>query len=257
MTMENDDIFTETPVETTTVTETPVPENAYESLVGEGRKYRDQEALAKAALEKDNFIERLKREQEEARKELEKRLTIDEFMNKLEQKRMESQTGNTETPSVESLNEEISKTNNSLTREEIDALVEERLKSQSTEQLKNANLGMAIQEIQSLWGDQANVRLNQKASELGISVQKLKEYAMESPKVFLSMVGASKQAEPQTGRSVFQSTVDTTKQPPVTGEKTKSYYDKLRREDPKLYFKASTQNEMHKQALKLKEDFFK
>lgn len=254
MTNGAEDLFDgKAPVETVTPVETQ--ENALEALVGEGKKYKDLEALAKANLEKDSFIERLQTEGSEIRQELEKRLTIDEFMQKLEAKRLESGTSNDGTPPSEPPKEEISK--EGLTREEISELLKQELSSQTKEQQKQSNLSEAISELNKIWGSDTKVKLNQRASELGISVQELKAHAENNPKVFLSLVKPETPVQGSATSTVFQSSTDTGKTPATNGEKTKSYYDRMRKDNPKAYWSKTVQNEMHRQALKLKDDFFR
>src|SRR5689334_15076479 len=52
-------------------------------LIGEGKKYKDAQAAARALLEKDNFIQRLQAENAEARKQLQQGSKIDEFLDKM------------------------------------------------------------------------------------------------------------------------------------------------------------------------------
>ena len=60
------------------------PETSYyDRMVGEGKKFKDNEALAYSNFEKDRFIEQLKREQKELRDDLNSRLNMEELVNKL------------------------------------------------------------------------------------------------------------------------------------------------------------------------------
>ena len=52
-------------------------------LVGEGKRYKDPQVLARSAVEKDNFIERLKTEGAQLRAELNTRIKYEEFLDKL------------------------------------------------------------------------------------------------------------------------------------------------------------------------------
>lgn len=71
-------------------TETPVVESLTEGetylgkLVGEGKKFSDVEGLAKGKLESDQMISFLENQAKELREELQKRSTLDEFMQKLQ-----------------------------------------------------------------------------------------------------------------------------------------------------------------------------
>src|SRR6266853_6356138 len=57
----------------------------YDDLVGEGKKFKDPEALARSKIESDRFIANLLREQSEMRETLNKRINEEEFLNRLEQ----------------------------------------------------------------------------------------------------------------------------------------------------------------------------
>src|SRR5688572_12541162 len=70
-----------------------------EQLVGEGKKFADAEALAKCKAESDAFIETLKREQAELRRELDTRLSLEDF---LDQQKATPAAGTPSTPASNS-----------------------------------------------------------------------------------------------------------------------------------------------------------
>ena len=56
-------------------------ENPLETLVGEGKKFKDADALARAAIEKDRFILQLQAENAQMRTSLKGEQKIDEFLD--------------------------------------------------------------------------------------------------------------------------------------------------------------------------------
>src|SRR5690349_8192148 len=73
------DIFT--PVDVLTNDST----DPFAELVGEGKKYADAAALAKAKKEADSFIEQIKRENAELRDRVASQATVDEIMTQIKQ----------------------------------------------------------------------------------------------------------------------------------------------------------------------------
>jgi len=218
------DIFT--PVETN------APENAYSTLVGDGKKFADNEALARAKLESDRFIEQLKREQAEVREELNKRLTAEEILTQIKQ--------STPQPTPPSLTPEPPKPT---APSDINELVKKALSEQTTEQKKAANMAAVTQKLAERFGADSQLHLNKKAAELGMSLDDLKRLAQDNPALFFKAIDADRPAPqvapviaPRGGANL----------PPTSGERDKAYYDKLRQSNPKYYFSEDGRMQQYK-----------
>lgn len=235
-------------------------------LVGEDKKFKTPADLARGKYEADQFIARLEREQAELREELNRRLTAEDLLKKLEERNNPQQQGNVSTPDpTTSQGEQQSQqtanggSSSQLTEEEIQKLLDSRLTQREKEQRAERNVQTAIAEMQSAWGENARVELHRKANQLGISPEQLEGYARQNPNVFLTLVGLKKE-EPQrtVNNPVPPQTSTNSGADNFTGNTTKNYayYQKIRQTDRKKYLSKEIQNEMHREAIKQGEAFY-
>ena len=212
-------------------------------LVGEGKKFKDVDALAKSKLEADKFIEQLKSEKEEMRKELNKRLEQESILESLKQmvpKPSDNAAG--------------ARHEAAPSQEDIGKLVDERLSEREKTKTYEDNVMAADTFVSSKFAnrDEASAFLDKKATELGINKKWLMDMAGRSPKALYSLLGFSSEA-PDKGTTgggspapiVNKSTV-LTEANPSGGKKTKSHYEDIRKANPALYFSAKVQNEIFK-----------
>jgi len=228
----------------TTITETPV-ENAYETLVGEGKKFSDQESLAKGKLESDTHISNLEQENNELREDLNKRITLDEFMTKMD----ERQTVST---SEEPIQNEPGPESKDV---DVSALIQEELSKRDAVNELDNNLSECVTKMQEAWGNSANQMLNQKAKEIGMPVGRLEQYAKNDPRVFQQLLGLN--TGPAERQTTIAPTVDTNRMPTTNkGVKNYAYYEKMRQEDPRLYSDKKVQMEKHDAAMSMGSSFY-
>lgn len=222
------DVFNGNPVtEPTPAPVTTQEQAAIDLLVGEGKKYKTVEDLAKSRLEADEFIERLKRENAEMRGTLTEKEAEYERILKA---RQESTT--TQPTQVKP--------------DEIAGLVDERIKAVEAQRSAEQNLKAANDELVGKFGgdmDQAKKYLVAKAQELGVTVDYLKAQAMQSPTVFKHLVGGP---EAKPGTPAPATAVSTTSSAPTSGirEGTWAFYEQLRKTNPSRYFSPEIQNKM-------------
>lgn len=225
-------------------------------LIGEGKKYKDLSAAAKALLEKDRFIERLKAENAEVRGALKGESKMDEFLEKLRA----AQNSGTASNSVTSQGEPFTNQNQSnnqtpskaLTVEEVQKLMEERERGAREE----ANLAASIQKVKEAFGANYKAVMTAKADELGMPQEYLLNLAKTQPKAFAKLVEAdvATQGRGNTPTSSVNTAALNGKR---NGEKTNEYYKALRKQiGDAEFFKPSIQNQLHKDAMRLGEAFF-
>lgn len=219
-------------------TDATIEINLLETLVGEGRKYATQEDLAKAYLNADAFIANLKRENEEQRVELQTRLSVEEQLKQHQRTPVEPKV---ETPPVKV---------EQATDQDLAKRVKEVLNQDREEQRTATNINEVAQRLVEVFGDEQKAKqvVQQKAEELGVSVQFLQEVASRSPKAFYTQLGleVTPVSTPQTPRSEVQSTININ-----GGIKAGSYefYEALRKSNPKSYFTPKIQNQLMKDAM--------
>lgn len=234
--------------------------NYFEEYVGEGKKYKDEIAAGRALIEKDLFIEQLKREAEEARQELRSRLSVEEALTKL-QERQTDRSG--EATSHHNTGEG---TQTKSTDVDIDKLVEEKLSAREKAAIEAArkskeeeNLSTVKRRLTEVYGPNYASEVKKKAQELGVSTQFLTEAGAREPNALFKLLEVDNQkgyrdiTDSAPPPSRVNTTATTNSQ---SGVRDSSYYDRLKKEDPKRYWSAQVQNQRHKDALALGERFF-
>lgn len=224
-------------------------------LVGEGKKFKTPEDLAKGKLEADAFVERLKAEQAELRKELETRIKYEEFLDKMTS--LEKTNGSTlenQPPKEPVVPQKAAMTDEDLAQK-VDALL-----TQKEAQKKHSdNLDYVKEQLQTKLGPNYAQTIAGQAKTLGLSQKDLDGMAATTPKAFLQLFGITEQKQ-AVKDSIFsppKTSVNSATFIPASGaQKTQKYYQDMKAKDPKSYFSPRIANEMHQEALRLGEAFF-
>lgn len=224
-------------------------------LIGEGKKYRDQQAAAKALLEKDRFIERLKAENAEARAALRGEAKMDEFLEKLRA----AQNSGTASTSAHQQGETSTNQNQNnqtppkaLSIDEVQNLLNERDRAAA----EAANLASVTQKLREAYGANYKANMSAKAEELGMSQDSLLNLAKTQPRAFLKLVEAD-QVQQSRGIPPNTSINTAATQRKAGNEKNNEYYRALRKQiGDAEFFKPSVQNQLHKDAQRLGEAFY-
>lgn len=215
---------TETPVETPLVS---IPAELA-SLVGEGKKYKDIPAALSSISPAQEHIKNLESSLKELREDLAKRETTEELLTRLEKKA--SENASQETPA--------------LSTQDLEGLVTKVLDSKVSAKRREDNISLVDTEMKKVYGEKATETLVAKARELSLSVKEMEALAAKSPQAFLAMFRTASTTT-STDRT---SSLNTEGVAPVSGEKNFAHFQKLRKENPTLYYSPATQQEMHRKA---------
>jgi hypothetical protein len=225
-------------------------------LIGEGKKYKDLSAAAKALLEKDRFIERLKAENAEVRASLQGEEKMDAFLEKLRAAQNSGTARNSVTnqgePSTNQNQSNNQTPSKALTVEEVQKLMEDRERTAAEQR----NLEASIQKVRDAFGANYKAVMTAKADELGMSQDYLLNLAKTQPKAFAKLIDADV-AQQGRGTTPTSSVNTAALGGKRTGEKNNEYYKTLRKQigDAK-FFQPNIQNQLHKDAQRLGEAFF-
>lgn len=233
--------------------EAPTTESFVEKLAqAKGDNWRDPEVLAKGKLEADGYIKTLEEQLAEMREELKKKEYTDSVMSQAESKAPELAAGNSQMANNGS-DTEGGNTNQALSEEDLKSLVEKTLSQRDQEAMLKRNLAVVDEELTKTFGtDAANVVAG-KAKELGMSMERLKEIAQESPNAFFALIGEKpRHINPLVNGSVRTEGVNMS----GSNERNFQYYQKVRRENRTLYFSPKFQQQMMADADKLGEKFY-
>lgn len=204
-----------------------------DQLVGEGKKFRDIEELAKGKLEADRYIEELrsKTPSEEINHKLEELITRLSATNKNNDQNSQTDT-NTQVNTSDG-----GKPKPTLDAESVEALVQKALKESQSASIRQKNLETVEAALEAHYGEKSNSSVVSKARELGMSVSRLQEIAEESPSAFYNLMGMN--TRQNTGTTFNPSVNGEARTPsgttPAENERW-SYFKKLKKEDPKKFY---------------------
>lgn len=231
------DIFTS---ETTT-------EPTLDAFVGEGKKYSDNNAVAKALVEKDTFIARLLEEKRQIEADLREKANTQAFEDRMKALEAAQSTERT-APTVR---EVIAPQ-----PVDIETTVQKIMSDREAANTRTRNLLDVREKLTQVYGDDFATRVKARASELNISLAKLNEMAAETPVAFYALIGLGT----DVGRTVDQTVPPATRQnsaatPHNPNVKNNAYYQNLRKTNPTLYWTPKVQMEEYNE-LKRQGDAF-
>lgn len=231
-------------------------QSALTDLVGEGKKFKTPDDLAKAKLESDRFIEKLQNEQRELREELAKRLSAEEALRRAQEagSRVEQGATTPQTPPPQRQPEQPT---------DISSEVEKALNRRDQQKTVQSNIEQVTSKMTSTYGsvDKASEVIQQKAQELGMSVAKLQEIASENPKAFFTLLGVNDKAPEAPKTSSWGNTKNTAAMKSGTPGSTVTpgtykWYQEIRKADPASYYSPRVQLQMDKDAREKGEKFY-
>lgn len=212
--------------------------NILNDLVGPGKKFASVEALALGKKTSDEFISRLQQEMQGLREELNRRTSAEDIIKQVREEFR--QTSQEATPASNGLDE------NTIAQIVKNQLTEATLQTQAIKNLEMVNEAM-LSQFQS--DEAAKEAITTKARELGVTVEYLRDNAMQSPKAFLALMGLQAQTKTTTPSApageLQKSSQNSEALPPVNdAAKVKEYYDNLRRTSPSKYWAPETQKQI-------------
>lgn len=205
-----------------------------------GEKFRDPQEVAKGYVHSQRHIAELTRQIEEMREDLSKQDYIKEVLERLDAKQAQP-TGREPAPSnTSSTNDADHKSEVSV--DDVKKLITETLTQQEAENTSRQNLEETDRLLTEAFGTDAKAKVTERAEALGMSPERMKELAAESPTAFMSLMGEVPRKETNQMQKTQLNTAEgfgTT-----SNRKDWAYYQKLRKENSKLYYSPQIQNEM-------------
>lgn len=220
--------------------ETPPQITSYvDHLVGDGKKFKDAESLAKGKYEADQMIEVLKRQQDELRadylklrEEATNRAKLEEIVGRLET--------NITKPDMNSNNPENNVNQPSFDPEQIESLVSKKLQEFESNKRAQENFNTAQNKLKEQLGDNYQTVLKDRMNELGLTEDYVNELARKAPNALVKLL-APEQAPQQQFQAPPRSGAKPDQFAPKGAEKrTWTYYQKMKQENPKKYYDPTT-----------------
>lgn len=225
-------------------TSEPQITDAASQLVGEGKRYRDVEALAKGRVAADEHIKKLETENEQLRKDAASAVAREDILNELKTltSNQSTQTTSPETDTVPPLPE----TDTVGSEDVVAQLVRQQLNAISADEQAARNEMDCSNALKAKYGDTVHKVLADKAAELGVSESELARDAQVAPAKLLALFGISSKTEDSqvTAVAPVSTTNTSTERFETSGsvkKGSKEYFENMRKTDPALYRKPSTQ----------------
>lgn len=221
----------------------------------------DVNELAKKAYHADQHITNLETEQAGLRSELEKRLSYEKLMEKIESTSAKAPTNNPSSQgSDQRTGSEADQGNKgNLSNEEIVRIAQETFNKELSRRNQETNRESCRAELTKAWGNDYTKKLMAKANELGAQPDFLDHMASTNPKAFLTLMGVTSSGAQPSAPQVSAPNSNVRSSPVSMGgnsaKEKRDYYRRMMVENPSQYWKPATQREMHKLAMELGEDF--
>lgn len=228
----------------------------FQELVGEGRKFKSKEDLAKGKFESDLYINTLQSRMDELRKDYLKekednvaKARLEELIDQLN-KTSQRPSNNEPTPPV------IDGNQPKFDPKEIESLVSTKIQEHDRAKREQENFNEVRNKLKEQYGSNYQSVLKQKIEELGLDETFMNDLARKHPSVLLKTLGVGEQVQQEQFQSPPRSSIRNDNFKPSSGQKrTWAYYQDIKKNNPTLYHDPKTTVQMHKDYETLGSDF--
>lgn len=212
-------------------------------LVGDDKKFKDLNALAKGKAFSDAFIEHqnrqldlLKQDYARLRDDYASRAKLEEYIDQLK-----TLQGPASSDNLPQANEDKAPT---FDPAKLQDLVSETISRREAERREQENLAMVRSRLTEHFGENFQSALKKHVDELGMSQEEFNATARRNPKLLFKALELDRRSS-----EGFQAPPRTEQRPafaPNTPKRTWTFYENLRMSNPDVYWEPKTQNQMHK-----------
>lgn len=216
-----------------------------------GAQWSDPQVVAKGYATSQEYIAKLELDLRASQEAASKQ----DYMKEL----LEKMNGANSTPSVR----EPAPTNTgsepkgddqpSIGAEQIKELVKEALTQDELNRTATQNVAEADKKLTEMFGTEAQSVVDKRGAELGMSKERMKQIAQESPTAFLALMGTPPAKETNTTTT---STVNTSNFNANPSERNFRFYMDLKKSNPKQFRSAAIQDQMLEDRNKLGDKFY-
>lgn len=214
------------------------PDKSYiEELVGEGKKFKSIEDLAKGKLTSDSYIKVMERQQDELRqmylKEREENIARAKIEDLLNQSRLTSN----ENP--------VKEVSPSPPPVDIESLLDRKLSERERERTAQDNFKTVQSKLREVLGNNYQETLKQQMQDLDLSLDYINDLARKSPKALFKTLGID---DTPMMKDPFRAPPRSSNTFSPTGEKkrTWTYYQEMKKTDPSRYASRETNIQIQK-----------
>lgn len=245
-----DNLLDETSTEEITID----PNKKYlEELVGPGKKYADQEALAKAYYHADSMIKIKNRKEDElrsdylkVREELMAKAKLEDLVNQLQVKQQQT------SPNSDTQQRTESKQPDPI---DIDKILNEKLTAYELKNKQQENQRLVKDRLTQRFGTNYQNAVKQHIQELDITEEQFNQMAQNNPKLLFKTLDLDTKPEPFNPAPPRTTNRNDSFSPNRQQKKTWSYYQEMKKTNPDLYRSKQITNEMQQSYQQLGAEF--
>lgn len=219
--------------------------NYFEELVGEGKKFKSPEELAKAKQRSDLYIKDLERGRDELRNdylkqrdELMTRASMQEYIDQMKA----LQSNQSVPPKIA----DEDKKQPSIDNNQIESLISTKIKEIEDRRKQDDNFNMVKSKLTEKFGANYASSLKHQMDSLGLNDNLVNTLAREHPQVLLRTLGVDQQQQEQDFMTPPRSSMRNDSFAPNTTKRTWSWYQQLKKDNPTKYWEPKTTVQMHK-----------
>lgn len=220
--------------------------NYLEELVGEGRKFKTPEDLAKSKVHADIHI-----------------ATLESRMDAMREDMLKMREENVAGPKLQELIDRLSAQQQLTSREQplsnedrtasfdpkqMESLISSKLSEYEMTKKQAENYSLVKDKLTERYGNSYASVLKEKSRELGLSDPEVESMARINPNLFFKTFDVNEQGNRETFQTPPHNQRRTDNFAPKNDKRGWSYYEDLRKKDPMIYFSPKIANEMDKQA---------
>jgi hypothetical protein len=230
------------------------PKDYLNELVGDNKKFKSPEELARGKWEADNYVKTLEGKLDELRSDFLKereenvsRANLEQLIRRLET--AQTQPSNTQ-PEVRDVN-----TPQQIDSKQIESLVSTKIQEFELSKKQTDNFNTVKSKLIEQFGNNYQVKLKEQIETLGLSEDDANALARKSPAAFLRTLGMDQPTQQNTFQAPPRSDVRSNFQPTGAAKRTWSYYQQMKKDNPKAYYDPKTNIQMHNDAVALGDSF--
>lgn len=226
--------------------------NYLDELVGDGKKFKSVEDLARGKAEADLYIETLNKRADQLREDYIKMREEATAQAKLQDliDRLENRT----TPQLPAESPERQPTP-SFDVSKLPSLIREESIKLESERKADANFKAVQNKLKEQFGHNVQQVLQDRMNSLDLSIEDINSLARKSPTAFYNTLGLNNTQPQESLIAPPRSSNNVGFQPRGETKRTWSYYENLRKSNPKIYYDPKIANQMHDDQVRLGEAF--
>lgn len=220
-----------------------------------GERWQDPNEVAKGYLNAQSYIAEL----EEAKKQLESKVTQEDYakelLTRLQDKAQNSTAANPDDVTQSGGDtKQVTDTKDAVSEEVLKSLVSDVLTERERTNTVAQNIAEVDKKMTEVFGTEAKNVLSARAQELNITPERMQELAGESPSAFMALMGQPNEKETN---STLKGTLNaSTAQMMNRQERDSKYYFNLMKNQPKVWSRPETQQQMREDKKRLGAKFF-